>query len=152
MVENPDWRPARDGERAFPRFVQVAVNTRESAVETLYARRFIGSAQKLAADRFRALVEAAGGKVSSIDYARDRVDGGRSDPAAARLQAAHELRRARVLLGQRGYDLVHAVCAEGRALTEISPHKRDRLTMADNLRADLDDLGALWGMRTSPRR
>lgn len=148
QVENPDWRPDREGERAFPRQTVALVNVKESAIETLFARNFLGSAQKQAADRFRALYEAAGGTMSGIDYAMDRVDGGRGDPVAGKLIAAHELRRCRDLLGQRGFDNVQAVCGEGRALTELTPHKRERLTMADNLRADLDDLSTMWGLQT----
>lgn len=150
-VENPDWRPDREGEKAFPRFVQATIDTRESAVETLYARKFLGFAQKRAADRFRELWEATGGKTASLDLTLDRVSGGRSDPITSRLRAAHELARCRALLGYRGYDLVQSVCAEGRALSEITPHKRERLTMADNLRADLDDLATMWGMQTRRR-
>lgn len=150
-VENPDWSPDKDGEPGFPRTVTVEVNVRESAVETLYARKFLGMAQKLAADRFRALWEAAGGKASSIDYTLDRVDGGKGDPVASKLIAAQELRRVRYLVGQRGYDVLQAVCGEGQGLSDLSPHKRDRLTMADNLRADLDDCASMWGMQTRQR-
>lgn len=151
-VENPDWRPARDGEKAFPRVITAQKNIRESAVETLFARGFLARAQKQAADRFRACWEKAGGTVRSLDHALDRVDGGRGDPLAARIVAAHELKRCRQLVGHRGYQVLQLVCAEGRALTEITPHKRERLTMADNLRADLDDLAAMWGIQTGRRR
>ncbi|WP_115732699.1 hypothetical protein [Aminobacter aminovorans] len=151
-VENPDWRPARDGEKAFPRVITAQKNIRESAVETLFARGFLTRAQKQAADRFRACWEKAGGTVRSLDHALDRVDGGRGDPLAARIVAARELKRCRQLVGHRGYRVLQLVCAEGRALAEITPHKRERLTMADNLRADLDDLAAMWGIQTARRR
>ncbi|WP_439501623.1 hypothetical protein [Aminobacter ciceronei] len=151
-VENPDWRPARDGEKAFPRLITAQKNIRESAVETLFARGFLARAQKQAADRFRACWEKAGGTVRSLDHALDRVDGGKGDPLAARIVAAHELTRCRQLVGHRGYQVLQLVCAEGRALAEITPHKRERLTMADNLRADLDDLAAMWGIQTARRR
>lgn len=151
-VENPDWRPARDGEKAFPRVIAAQKNIRESAVETLFARGFLARAQKQAADRFRACWEKAGGTVRSLDHALDRVDGGRGDPLAARIVAANELNRCRQLIGQRGYQVLQLVCAEGRALAEITPHKRERLTMADNLRADLDDLAVMWGIQTARRR
>lgn len=151
-VENPDWRPARDGEKAFPRIIAAQKNIRESAVETLFARGFLARAQKQAADRFRACWEKAGGTVRSLDHTLDRVDGGRGDPLAARIVAANELKRCRQLVGHRGYQVLQLVCAEGRALAEITPHKRERLTMADNLRADLDDLAAMWGIQTARRR
>lgn len=151
-VENPDWRPARDGEKAFPRVISAQKNIRESAVETLFARGFLARAQKQAADRFRACWEKAGGTVRSLDHALDRVDGGRGDPLAARIVAANELTRCRQLVGHRGYQVLQLVCAEGRALAEITPHKRERLTMADNLRADLDDIAVMWGIQTARRR
>lgn len=151
-VENPGWRPARDGEKAFPRIISAQKNIRESAVETLYARGFLARAQKEAADRFRAFWEKAGGTVRSLDHTLDRVDGGRGDPLAARIAAAYELKRCRQLIGSRGYEVLQLVCAEGRALAEITPHKRERLTMADNLRADLDDIAAMWGIRTARRQ
>ena len=121
-------------------------------METLFARGFLARSQKLAADRFRACWEKAGGSVQSLDHTLDRVDGGRGDPLAARIVAANELKRCRQLIGARGYEVLQLVCAEGRALAEITPHKRERLTMADNLRADLDDLAAMWGLQTARRR
>lgn len=146
-VENPDWRPARDGEKAFPRYIQADKNTKESAVEALFARGFLAKAQKEAADKFRGYWEQAGGTVSSLDHSLDRVDGGRGDPVAVRIAAAQELVRARRLIGLRGYEVLSLICGQGMALTEISPHKRDRLTMADNIRADLDDLAVMWGIQ-----
>ncbi len=148
MIENPDWRPDRDGEPGFPRMIPAAMDTAESAVETLYARGVLALAQKRAADRVRELWENAGGKMSGLDYERDRVDGGKGDPVTGRLHAVQELKRVRQLLGLRGFEMIKAVCAEGKALSEITPHKRERLTMADNLRADLDDLSAMWGLST----
>ena len=78
--------------------------------------------------------------------------GEQGDPIAARLITANELNRCRALVGARGYQVLQLVCAEGRALAEITPHKRERLTMADDLRADLDDLAAMWGIQTARRR
>ena len=67
-------------------------------------------------------------------------------------RAARQLGECRMLLGQRGWALVVAVAAEGKALGDISRDKRDRRTLADNLRAALDDLAGLWGMQTGRRR
>jgi hypothetical protein len=150
-VQNPDWRADLDGEKAFPRDIQAAVNLKESAIETLFARKFLSKSQKQAADRFRELWESAGGKSSSLDYTQDRVDGGRGDPVTSKLAALQELSRARAYLGMRGYETVEAICGQGKALTDLAPHKRERLTMADNLRADLDDLGGMWGYQTKQR-
>jgi hypothetical protein len=150
-IQNPDWRADLDGEKAFPRDIQAVVNLKESAIETLFARKFLSKSQKQAADRFRELWESAGGKSSSLDYTQDRVDGGRGDPVTSKLAALQELSRARAYLGMRGYETVEAICGQGKALTDLAPHKRERLTMADNLRADLDDLGGMWGYQTKQR-
>jgi hypothetical protein len=150
-VPNPDWQPDRDGEKGFPKDILAAVNVKESAIETLFARKFLSKSQKQAADRFRELWESAGGKSSSLDYSQDRVDGGRGDPVTGKLIALQELKRARQYLGMRGYETIEAICGQGKALTDLAPHKRERLTMADNLRADLDDLGGMWGFQTKQR-
>jgi len=150
-IENPDWEPAKEGVAGVPRFEQRDKNTKESAVETLFARKFLGSAQKLAADKFRELWETAGGKTSSIDYTLDRVDGGKGDPISAKLIAAQELVRLRNQIGQRGFDVLEKVCGEGMALADLTLHKRERLTVADNLRADLDDAATMWRMQTRQR-
>jgi hypothetical protein len=152
-IEDPDFSTAHEIDYAGNRkTAKVTINIRESAVETLYARKFLGIAQKAAADRFRDIWEVAGAKTASLDYTLDRVDGGRGDPVTSRLRAAQELNRCRLLLGQRGYDVVEKVCAEGKALRDLTPHKRERLTTADNLRADLDDLAAMWGLKTKRKR
>ncbi|HTV69310.1 MAG TPA: hypothetical protein VMF90_12305 [Rhizobiaceae bacterium] len=150
-VQNPDWRPDLEGVMGIPRTVSAALNTKESAVETLYHRGFLAISQKRAADHFRELWEAAGGKVGSIDYTRDRVDGGRGEPITGRLQAAQELERVRSLVGRRNYETLEKLCGEGRAISEIAPHKRAKLTMADNLRGDLDDCATMWGYQTRQR-
>lgn len=150
-VDNPYFAPEHPESPSNPKTIMAMVNPRESAVETLYARRFLGTAQKKAADRFRATWEAAGGKTAALDYSQDRVDGSAGDPVTGRLQAIQELRRCRYLLGQRGYDTIEAICGEGQSMAEMTPHKRERLTLADNLRADLDDLATMWGLQTGQR-
>lgn len=148
MVDNPYFQPEHPESASNPIKTQVSINVRESAVETLYSRGFLGKAQKKAADRVRELWEATGGKTGSLDYTSDRVDGGKGEAVVGRIQAAQELDRCRRLIGARGYDVLLSVCGEGRALTDITPHKRARLTMADNLRADLDDIAGMWGLMT----
>lgn len=150
-VENPYFSTDHAESSANSKMINAAINVRESAVETLYSRGFLATSQKRAADRFREVWEAAGGKSASLDYTQDRVDGGRADPLLGRLHAAQELQRCRLLLGVRGYETLQAIAAEGKALSDITPHKRERLTMGDNLRADLDDLASMWGMQTRQR-
>jgi hypothetical protein len=147
-VDNPLWNRAHEGKTANLRYTQAAINVRESAVEWLYARKVLSFSQKRAADRFRQLWENAGGTIASVDLTRIRVDGRRSDPVVSKLRVIQELQRARILLGQRGFDTVQAVCGEGKSLTDITRDPRARKTLADNLRAALDDLASLWGMRT----
>lgn len=150
-VDNPYFQREHKESSSNAKRTNADINIKESAIETLYARNFLATSQKRAADRMRELWETAGGKSSSIDYTLDRVDGGLGDPLVAKIEAAKELSRLRNLIGQRGFETLEKVCCEGRALTEITPHKRERLTMADNLRADLDDAASMWGMQTRQR-
>lgn len=150
-IDNPYFQREHKESSSNAKRTNADINIKESAIETLYARNFLATSQKRAADKVRELWETAGGKSSSIDYTLDRVDGGKSDPLVAKIEAAKELVRLRNLIGLRGYEMLEKVCCEGRALTEITPHKRERLTMADNLRADLDDAATMWGMQTRRR-
>jgi hypothetical protein len=148
-VDNPMFTRDHRESRSNPRKVRVAKNLLESAVETLYARGRLDEAQKKAADRFRATWEACGGAGSgAMDYSRTHVDGGGArDPISERqVDAGRSLRDCRVLLGQRNYDLVSKVCGQGLSLQDIERDQRARLTMADNLRSSLDDLGKMWGL------
>lgn len=148
-VDNPYFAPEHAAGRTNPKKVTAAINVRESAIETLYARGQVDQAQKRAADRFRAIWEAMGGAgARALDYSREVVDGGGAvEPIKDhQLNAGQELNRCRKLLGARGYDLVCKVCGEGYALGELCDTKRDRLTAADNLRAHLDDLCEIWGL------
>ncbi|RWN32562.1 MAG: hypothetical protein EOS21_31760 [Mesorhizobium sp.] len=71
----------------------------------LASRGTLDAAQVKAAERFRALWEAMGGKgLSSIDPARIVVDGGKMPDGISQGQhyAGQELRKCRALLGVRG--------------------------------------------------
>ena len=150
--QNPDWRPDREGEKAFPKMVKTAVNVKESAVETLFARRELTQLQKKAADEFREHYEAfACETVSAIDYARDQVDAGRvySPTTPQRTRARAKLAACRQEVGARNYALLVSVCGQGKALGELYPGKmllRHRLTAADNLRSALQDVAMMWGL------
>lgn len=148
-VDNPYFSRAHGVSSTNPRKVRVSKNLLESAVETLYARGRLDEAQKRAADRFRATWEACGGAGSgAMDYSRTVVDGGGArDPLNERqVDAGRTLRDCRVLLGARNYELVSKVCGQGLSLQDIERDQRARLTMADNLRASLDDLARQWGL------
>lgn len=151
LVDNPYFSRAHPADSTNPREVPAIINVRESAISTLASRGVLDAAQVAAADRFRALFEAMGGKgASAIDYGREHVDGGKvRDPITERqANAGKELARCRALLGARLYGLVTAVCGEGFALTELLASKRERLTGADMLRMGLDDLAELWRLAT----
>lgn len=150
-VENPLFSASHAVSRSNPKMIPAVVNVRESAISTLAARGVINAAQVAAATRFRSLWEAMGGAgAGAFDYTKEFVDGGRGPQSISdkQLTAGKELKRCRDLLGLRGFTLVRAVCGEGHSLYDIGSIKRERLTAADNLRACLDDLAAMWGYST----
>ncbi len=151
-VENPDWRRDRDGDRAFPRYVKVEFNPRESAISVLASKGTLNAAQVASADRFRGLWEALGGSgAGALDYTKEPVDGGTTpDPITIRqLSAGRELKRASEALrkahGEYAYRLVGYIAGEGRSIHELTETRRQRDTMTDNLRTYLDVLAVLWG-------
>lgn len=153
VVDNPFYSRAHAGDATNPKQIDAIINIRESAVTMLASRRRIDAAQVAAADKFRALWEAMGGKgASAIDYGRDHVDGGkRADPISERqMNAADELRRAHRALGPDGYWLVCRICGEGWSLHEVCPKgsKRGKLAAATRLRSCLDVLALMWGLAT----
>lgn len=151
-VENPDWRPDRDGEKAFPRMVSVPINTRESAIGTLVARGQLNPAQALAADTFRRHWERMGGKgASAMDYSRVVVDGGPiADPMnPGQIEAGKQLHKAFKALtkahGLYAYRLVSYIVGDGYSMHDLAQTRRQRDTMTDNLRTYLDCLAEEWG-------
>jgi hypothetical protein len=146
-VPNPSYMPAHDGERWNPRKVGAMVNVRESAVASLEARGQLDECQVKTADVFRSHWEAMGGVgTRAIDYTKEPVDGGRNVESypERRAAAGKELKRCRDLLGARNYDLVCKVCGQGMSFRDLASSRRDRDTLADNLRASLDDLAVMW--------
>jgi hypothetical protein len=156
-VENPDWRPDRDGEKAFPRLVSVPINTRESAIGTLVARGQLNPAQALAADTFRRHYERMGGKgASAMDYSRVVVDGGPiADPInPGQIEAGRQLHKAFKALtkahGLYAYKLVSYVVGDGYSMHDLGQTRRQRDTLTDNLRTYLDLLAECWGYSRKP--
>lgn len=155
QVQNPDWRPEREGERAFPRQVSAAINVKESSIATLAHKGLIDPAQTAAADRFRRLFEAAGGTgAPAMDMTKDVVDGGKAvqDITESRQAAAMELRKARVLLGTRGYWLVRSIAGERRSIHEMVKTRREREVHLTMLRTHLSDLAEMWGFKNKAGR
>lgn len=148
-VDNPFFSTDHKESLSNPKRIKAAKNLLESAIETLFARKKLDEAQKRAADRFRATWEACGGAgTGAMDYGRLRVDGGgaRDTISDRQVDAGKELRACRNLLGARNYNLVCMVAGQGLSFSDITDDGRTKLTMADNLRDALDDLGRMWGM------
>lgn len=117
---------------------------RESSVITLARVGGLDSLQVAAAFRLARLVQQANAEAGA--RFREYVDGGERTPLAERAtEAMRELRKARQMLGKRGFDLALQVCVEGRSLMELDT-RRKRDTSADNLRDHLDDLAELWNL------
>jgi hypothetical protein len=149
VVPNPFFASAHEVDFSNPTHITVAVNVKESAITSLANRGYVEPHQVAAATRFRRHFEVLqGGRSSSAGF-QERVDGGgfRGGFGQRQMEAGAELRKARQLLGQRGFVLVALVAGEGRHLNEICRSKRERVTTADCLRAFLDDLSWLWGYR-----
>ena len=154
VVDNPFYNRAHPADISNPTHITAVINMRESLITTLAARDRIDAAQVAAANRFRMLWEAAGGKgAGAIDYGRTHVDGGvRADPISERqINAAHELRRAHLCLGDARFRMINRICGEGYSLHEFHPTatKRHKLAITEELRACLDILAQLWGIVTS---
>lgn len=150
-VENPDWRPDRDGEAGFPRLISPAANVRESAVQTLFVRGELTMLQKTSADMFRRYFEAFSAEnVAAIDYSRDKVDGSaaKAPVSQSRIKARRELARCKLEIGTRNYRLLVSVCGQGKALGDLFITNRQRTTAADNLRDSLYDIAIMWGLAT----
>jgi len=152
QVENPNWSRDHHGRRDNPRYISAEVSLRESAIVALRAKGAIDEPQHQAAEQFRRLFEAIGGKgARAIDYSREFVDGGRfPDPigdrqidAGKKLAAAYDVLTA--AHGLYAWRLLGYICGEGRSIRDLTETRRQRDTMADNLRAYLDCLCAHWG-------
>lgn len=147
-VENPYFKPGYDEDKGNPKRIAVSINLKESAVVSLAVRGKLEPHQVAAANRF--------------GHSWEMVNGARTKPLGERITnrgpstltlklicAGDDLRQARYTLGSRCYWLVCTVCGEGKGLSDLYPdptQKRERLTAADNLRASLDDLAAMWGL------
>ena len=128
VVPNPYFAASHAVDLGNPIHIGVRVNVRESAVASLEASGHIEPHQVAAAAQFRRHFEAMV-RLRSASL-RERVDGGFSGETFTdrQLAAGQELRKARALLGRRGYVLIVRVCGEGRHLSEIcATHRRNWL-------------------------
>ena len=137
----PDGR-IMPGEERRSRSVEI-IALRESSVITLARVGALNDLQVAAAFRLARLVQTANAEAGS--RFRQYVDGGERTPLAERAtEAMRELRNARQLLGRHGYSLAVSICAEGHALADLYPTRRQRDTASDVLRVHLDELVAMW--------
>lgn len=146
-IDNPEYARAHAGAKGNPERIKATVNLRESAITALAARGQLDKAQAAAAERFRALWEAMGGAgAGSIDYLKEPVDGGGfRDPLSERqAHAGKELSSIRTQLGEYNYRLVGYICGEGYSIHDLTETRRQRDTMTDVLRQQLDILAIRW--------
>lgn len=147
-VDNPFYSKAHDGEGTNPVKIKAQLNIRESAIVTLASRKHINESQLAAATRFRALWESIGGAgAGAFDYSREPVDGGGArEPLTERqIIAAHELKRAQLVLGNRAYDIMSKIAGQGHSIQELASTHRERTTLTDYLKDGLDELAREWG-------
>lgn len=155
-VADPDFNPATSAKKQADT-VTVQVNIRESSITQMRARDQIDEAQKVAADRFRAVFERAGlAGVKAMDTTRERVDGGRmqGNLSDTRLDAARELSVLARELGKIGYPVCVLICGERLAIREMArrmlgrPAKKRELDYYGRLLRDhLDILCVFWGYK-----
>lgn len=155
-VPNPLFMADHDEGSGNVRMIHAAINVRESAVETLYARGLLDDGQKRAADRFRAIWEAMGGAgAGAMDYTREPVDGGGAREAITDrlVRAGQEMHMAERALeaahGRYAVKLVGYVAGDGHSIRDLTQTRRQRDTMTDMLRLYLDVLAELWGFSNS---
>jgi hypothetical protein len=143
-VDNPLFTADHAEGPGNPKKTKVTVNARESAIVSLSVRGFLKPHQEAAAGRFRRVWETSSGlrRKQTFEHVDVRTVLSISDEV---VDASRELQRCREQLGLRNYMLLVAVCGYGRALSEMFPVKRARLTAADNLRNSLDELAWIWG-------
>ena len=155
-IDNPDWRPDREGDRAFPRKHPASRNVRESEIAFLHARKAIDDSQLAAGDMFRKLFEAMGSSgARAIDWRREAVDGGRlPDPigqhaidAGKKLASAHA--RLTAVHGEYSWRIVTYVCGQSKSVQhDLTYTRREKEAMLENLRMYLNVLAGHWGFST----
>jgi hypothetical protein len=121
------------------------IQLREWSVTTLAAHGALDDEQVTAAQRFCRSWEAVHG-VRAANCFTERVDSGRPATSFAEtsINAAADLRHARILLGEHGYALVGKVCGDGYHIRDLYRTRRERDTAADMLKVHLTALARMW--------
>lgn len=154
MVENPDWRRHRDGDKAFPRYMQATVRILPGTFAWRFGRDK-ASLEYRAGNRFAMLWERAGIAVaSSADFLRGIGGGYRMGISDGRVNAIDKLAGVRDLLGSAGIERLLDYCVHGMTTADIAAkHKTEERAMANILQMDLMVVAGHWGMGVKrPRR
>jgi hypothetical protein len=122
------------------------VQLREWSVASLAAHGALDAEHVTAAQRFCRSWEAVHGMRTSYPALTERVDSGRraTSVAEASINAAQDLRHARILLGEHGYALVGKICGDGYHIRDLYRTRRERDTAADMLKVHLTALAKMW--------
>ncbi len=160
VIDNPLFNPAYPaGKLGNVKLATATVNIRESTVSLLAARRVLSDSQVRAADMFRKLWEAMGGKgASAIDWRKEVVDGGvQRDPISPQaMEAGLKLKRAQQAVtaahGYYGWKLVTYIAGEGHSVHDLTQTRRDAETMIGLFRHCLDVLAVEWGFATRSKK
>ncbi|MCZ2203696.1 hypothetical protein [Bartonella sp. A05] len=147
-TSNPYFQQQAPESPSNPRTLLVKANAQSTPIARLYAKGHISQAQYKAAERFYIYWHQCQGDTQmSIDYSRQKVDGGRGHihNIERQIDASNHLQAIKIQLGVLGYNLVERVVGHGQAVKDLSPSKRRQNSFADHLRDCLDLMATHWG-------
>lgn len=130
--------------------ITVPANVKADPLIRMLSRNEIDEAQFKAGEKFRGLLEQAGGAgAPCADWTRPFVDKSISfkEPASSQFKAALELKRAHFVLGWQNYRLVHGVVIDGLNGSLIASARGggSRESVMQSVRDGLEQLAILWG-------
>ena len=125
----------------------VAVNTRENPIAYYHSRGWISDTQRDAGEIFRDVYEGAAIGKTAINWETIYGVSAKEDLRPAQAEHLHELRRLCRATSKVSRTLLMAVCAEGRAITEIEKQAgwRPRYGI-ERLREALDEVAEARGL------
>lgn len=147
-TSNPYFQPQVPESPNNPRKIFATANAQSTPISRLYSKGHINQAQYKAAERFYIYWHQCQGDTQmSLNYNRQKVDGGRSymHDIERQIDASNHLRLIKIQLGVLGYNLVEKVVGYGLAVKDLSPLKRKQNSFADHLRDCLDLMATHWG-------
>ncbi|MEL6089536.1 hypothetical protein [Bartonella schoenbuchensis] len=147
-TSNPYFQPTHQESPSNPRTIVAVANAHSRPIALLYAKGHISTAQYKAAERFYYYWHIQQGNTHmSIDYTRQKVDGGLcyTDTLERQMEATDQLQAIKIQLGVLGYQLVEQVIGYNLSIKDLSPLKRRQNSLADHLRDCLDLMATHWG-------